>query len=91
MSNAQDINDKGTIVGWSNNTINSNSFSRRAVVWKNGTISDLNNLIPPNSGCELYTAQVINNRTYATVTCDRFAREQRSGALTAALVKSVRV
>jgi probable HAF family extracellular repeat protein len=62
MSNAQDINDKGTIVGWSNNTINSNSFSRRAVVWKNGTISDLNNLIPPNSGWELYTAQAINNR-----------------------------
>jgi signal peptidase I len=31
------------------------------------------------------------HRTYATVTCDRFAREQRSGALTAALVKSVRV
>jgi hypothetical protein len=31
------------------------------------------------------------NRTYATVTCHRFAREQRSGALTAALVKSVRV
>jgi hypothetical protein len=33
----------------------------------------------------------LQDRTYATVTCHRFAREQRSGALTAALVKSVRV
>jgi probable HAF family extracellular repeat protein len=65
MSNAQDINDKGTIVGWSNNIINSNSFSSRAVVWKNSTISDLNNLIPPNSGWELYTAQAQDLRKYA--------------------------
>lgn len=61
-SNAQDINDKGTIVGWSSNTNNSNSFGSRAVVWKKGTISDLNNLIPPNSGWELSAAKAINNR-----------------------------
>ena len=61
-SNAQDINDKGTIVGWSSNTINSNCFSSRAAVWKNGTVNDLNNLIPPNSGWELSAAKAINNR-----------------------------
>ena len=64
-SEAIDINDAGTVVGYSyifapNDPINQNQ-NPRAFVWRNGTMTDLNNLLPANSGWELTVAWGINN------------------------------
>lgn len=68
-SEAYDINDAGTVVGMSY-TYNPNpDYSKgedeyknpRAFVWKDGTMSDLNNLLPANSGWEVTSASGINN------------------------------
>ena len=52
-SSASAINNRGLIVGYSNS---------RAVVWRDGTVTDLNSLLPANSGWELVSAKAINNR-----------------------------
>jgi len=64
-SEAFDINDSGQIVGRSQ--VNSldpfgNSFSpNHAFLWENGTMTDLNSLIPADSGWELFIANDIND------------------------------
>jgi probable HAF family extracellular repeat protein len=47
--NVTDINDRGGIVG----TVQTSSYSYNAVLWKDGKMTDLNKLIPANSGWEL--------------------------------------
>lgn len=57
-SNAYDINDNELVVGsydWPN------SLSARACAWNNGTLIDLNNYIPANSGWILLEAFAVNN------------------------------
>ncbi len=54
---ALDVNDKEKVVGY---RFNSN-FDSIAVLWEEGTITDLNDLLPPNSGWQLSTASAINN------------------------------
>lgn len=54
-SYASDINNLGQIVGY--------AFSDfRPLLWENGTITDLNTLIDPNSGWKLQSAVAINNK-----------------------------
>jgi probable HAF family extracellular repeat protein len=52
---AESINSRGEIVGRSSDA----SFNGRGVVWQNGVITDLNTLIPANSG--LYITEGTSN------------------------------
>ena len=51
-SYAMAINEEGVIVGWVENEYG----YRRAVMWRDGVIIDLNTLVPPGSGWELMGA-----------------------------------
>ena len=55
-SNAFDINDHCQIVGWAK------TDGYHAFVWQKGIMSDLNDLIPPDSDWELGWAESINER-----------------------------
>ncbi|GEM_PF-1784583 len=57
VNSALAINDSGLVVGFSGASL----ASERAVVWKNGAVTDLNSLLPANSGWELYRATGIND------------------------------
>lgn len=57
QSYARDINDHGTIVGTS--TLNGGGV--HAIIYRDGKMEDLNDLIPPNSGWVLGNAHSINN------------------------------
>lgn len=59
---ATDINNRGTVVGYSFTVNNYNEIPVHAFVWKNGIMRDLNTLLPANSGWELNTAYGINNQ-----------------------------
>jgi probable HAF family extracellular repeat protein len=72
-SNAWATNEKGQIVGFSSaqeiDGPNSSCFDDmstvtgiRATLWENGTIVDLNDLVPPDSGLHLVIAKMINDR-----------------------------
>jgi probable HAF family extracellular repeat protein len=52
------INDRGQVVGFSIDASGNNT----AVIWENGSIKDLNSLVPPNSRLHLMIASNINNR-----------------------------
>jgi probable HAF family extracellular repeat protein len=52
------INERGEVVGASLAA----DFSARAFLWENGTMFDLNKLIPPDSGWQLQLAKSINSR-----------------------------
>jgi probable HAF family extracellular repeat protein len=53
---ARAINNAGRIVGWSE----ASGGLRHAFVYENGTMTDLNDLLPPGSGWELEQAEDIN-------------------------------
>ncbi len=55
---ARDINNHGQVVGTSTDT----NWQQRAFLWENGTMTDLNLLLPANSGWELKDARFINDR-----------------------------
>jgi probable HAF family extracellular repeat protein len=55
-SEAYGINDLGQVVGESFTT-----SSARAFIWQNGTMTDLNTLIPPSAGLYLFYANDIND------------------------------
>ena len=59
---ARDIDEAGRVVGWSRNDVagapQSEQFS--AVLWANGQVRDLNELIPADSGWKLVDAYAIN-------------------------------
>jgi probable HAF family extracellular repeat protein len=58
-SEAQDINNLGQIVGHSSKTIRSQDTY--AFLWEGGVMTDINSLIPDDSGWRLTTAWGINN------------------------------
>ena len=59
---ATDINNRGTVVGYSFTVNNYNEIPVHAFVWRNGIMRDLNSRLPADSGWELNTAYGINNR-----------------------------
>jgi probable HAF family extracellular repeat protein len=56
------INDKTQIVGISSGSDCVNFNSSRPFLWENGSMVDLNTLVPPNSPLHLFYAYTINNR-----------------------------
>lgn len=56
-STAYAINDLGQVVG----ETETGQFVQRAFLWQDGTMIDLNTLLPANSGWQLNSAQFINN------------------------------
>jgi len=56
-SGPRDINDAGQVVGDAETA----DFSMHAFLWQNGSMIDLNTLLPANSGWELSSAYLINN------------------------------
>jgi probable HAF family extracellular repeat protein len=56
-STARDINNHGQVVGTSTDL----NWLSRAFLWENGTMTDLNTLLPANSGWELTDARFIND------------------------------
>jgi len=59
---AQGINDKGQVVGDSSPSDCVNYDTSRGFLWENGSIADLNTLIPSNSPLYVIYAYTINNR-----------------------------
>jgi probable HAF family extracellular repeat protein len=57
LSIAAAINNCGQVVGTSSDA----NETSRAFLWEAGTITDLNNLLPPNSGWVLQSASLIND------------------------------
>ena len=55
------LNDSGDAVGTCYDGSNSTNSSSRAFLWENGVATDLNDLIPSDSGVTLVGAQGINN------------------------------
>src|SRR6185295_18663311 len=51
------INNVGQVVGYSG----TQTGTSHAFLWKDGTIVDLNTLLPPNSGWELLSAQLVSD------------------------------
>jgi probable HAF family extracellular repeat protein len=58
-SPAYDVNDAGQVVGFSGGT-DGDPASRHAYLWQDGTMRDLNDLIPAGSGWRLHVAVGIN-------------------------------
>jgi probable HAF family extracellular repeat protein len=59
---AQGINDEDQVVGDSSPSDCVNYDTSRGFLWENGSIADLNTLIPPNSPLYVIYAYTINNR-----------------------------
>lgn len=59
-SSAMCVNDRGQVVGYSDNQDVNNG--QKAVLWMNGTMVDLNSLLPKNSGWDLQSAHGINDK-----------------------------
>lgn len=67
-SEAHDINSAGQVVGWFNLD---ESNARHALLWQDGAMSDLNTLLPADSGWELLEASAINDAGQITATARR--------------------
>jgi surface-anchored protein len=61
-SEAKDINNCGTIVGYVARFSGSPTSGGAAVLWRGGEVYELNTLIPPGSGWVLQSAEGINDR-----------------------------
>ena len=60
-SSARFVNSKGQIVGYSSTACDFSAV-RRAVLWEEGSMIDLNTLISPGSGIQVALAETINDR-----------------------------
>jgi uncharacterized membrane protein len=56
----QDVNDQGVAVGEVCLSIECEPGDSRALVWRDGGVHDLNDLIPPGSGWTLFSAESVN-------------------------------
>ena len=77
MSQAMAVNTTGDVVGWSLTAAN----EVHAFLWQNGTLTDLNDMLPTGSGWVLGTAYALNN-TGVIVGDGTFNGEARAFRLT---------
>ncbi len=70
-SYASSINNRGQIVGWSGHATGVTIDYTRAVLWSQGTIVDLNEYLPANSGWTLDIAVAVNSSGQITGTGHR--------------------
>ena len=77
MSQAMAVNNTGDVVGWSLTAAN----EVHAFLWQNGTLTDLNDMLPSGSGWVLGTAYALNN-TGVIVGDGTFNGEARAFRLT---------
>jgi hypothetical protein len=56
----QDVNDQGVAVGEVCLSIECEPGDSRALLWRDGAVHDLNDLIPPGSGWTLWSAAAVN-------------------------------
>jgi probable HAF family extracellular repeat protein len=62
-SRARDVDESGLVVGWSRNETGAGQEQQfSAVLWEDGDVKDLNDLIPAGSGWKLTDAYSINER-----------------------------
>jgi probable HAF family extracellular repeat protein len=62
-SRARDVDESGLVVGWSRNDTGASQAQQfSAVLWEDGDVKDLNDLIPADSGWKLTDAYSINER-----------------------------
>lgn len=62
FSRARDIDESGRVVGWSRNETGTTAQQFSAVLWEDGSIRDLNDLIPAGTGWKLTDAYAIDGR-----------------------------
>jgi probable HAF family extracellular repeat protein len=58
LSRAHDVNNHGLVVGFS---VDAGFTDQRAVIWRDGQITDLNELLPPDSDWRLEVATAVND------------------------------
>jgi hypothetical protein len=56
----KDVNDQGVAVGEVCLSIECEPGDNRAIVWREGAVHDLNDLIPPGSGWTIFSAEAVN-------------------------------
>jgi probable HAF family extracellular repeat protein len=76
-SRANDVNERGQIVGHAAQFAGFPSFGGAAFLWENGEMWNLNDLIDPHSGWELLSAEAINS-SGVIVGYGRFEGQTRS-------------
>ena len=79
QSVARGINDLGAVVGASSIA---GDITGHAFLWSNGTMTDLNNLIPAGSGITLVQASGINDNGQIAAYGDIAGREEHAFLLT---------
>ncbi|MDR4485354.1 MAG: DUF3466 family protein [Nitrospirales bacterium] len=63
-SRATDVNNVGQIVGFASTFQNFPTLGGAAFLWEHGVLTDLNKLIPTDTGWELLAAQAINDKAH---------------------------
>ncbi|CAA9429208.1 MAG: hypothetical protein AVDCRST_MAG80-449 [uncultured Rubrobacteraceae bacterium] len=85
-SRARDINESGRAVGWSRGINGNEAEQYSAVLWEEGKVTDLNDLIPANSGWKLIDAYAINESGQIVGSAFKDGNENDPGQLRAFLL-----
>jgi probable HAF family extracellular repeat protein len=85
-SRARDIDESGRAVGWSRGINGNQAEQYSAVLWEDGRVTDLNDLIPANSGWKLIDAYAINESGQIVGSAFKDGNESDLGQLRAFLL-----
>lgn len=85
-SRARDIDEAGRAVGWSRGINGNKAEQYSATLWEDGKVTDLNDLIPANSGWKLVDAYAINESGQIVGSAFKNGNESDPGQLRAFLL-----